>query len=110
MHVGECENGRRVFWCGEFPDEAAHQGDLDARERSAEFEAVRARMRELIEHFDRCVLRETGNGVGVLSTRSLAEHPVAPRVVRFPAHGRELEGYLYLPPGEGPFPMILLLS
>jgi hypothetical protein len=49
-------DGPDVTWeCG-FPDAGAHARDLEARDRSPEFAAVRSRMTALIVRFERLVL------------------------------------------------------
>lgn len=54
---GEIDGADWVFWEAQFATPQAHSADLEARDRSAEFEAVRATMRGLIDQFDRVVMR-----------------------------------------------------
>ncbi|MGE0005183.1 MAG: alpha/beta hydrolase family protein [Parvibaculaceae bacterium] len=97
-----------VIWeCG-FADRAAHQADLDARAASPDFSAVRDKMRAATRRFSRQVFEDDAaplaNGLAHLS---LAGLPVAPREIGFSNAGYELKGYLFLPPGEGPFPAMI---
>jgi dienelactone hydrolase len=92
--------GPDVTWECAFPDPAAQARDLAARGASPDFEAVRARMTALIDRFERLVLvgdEEPGDG-----------RPVVPAEVRIPSGERTLAAYLYLPPGSGPFPALVL--
>ena len=97
--------GPDVTWECAFPDAAAQAADLAARGRSPEFEAVRARMVTLIDRFERLVLVEEGDP---RDAGSDAARPVAPAEVRVPSGERSLAAYLYLPPGAGPFPGLVL--
>ena len=98
--------GPEVTWECAFPDATAHARDLEARAQSPEFAAVRARMTALIDRFERLVLRSdpgvTGDG-DQDGTRAMA-----PAEVRIPSGQRALAGYLYLPPGPGPFPGLVV--
>src|SRR5262249_34975316 len=98
--------GPDVSWECAFPDSSAHARDLEARAQSPEFAAVRARMTALIDRFERLVLRsdERAPGDGEME----GARPVAPAEVRIPSGDRLLAGYLYLPPGAGPFPVLVL--
>ena len=93
--------GPDVTWECAFPDSVAQTADLAARGRSAEFEAVRARMTALIDRFERLVLVEE-------DAHTDAVRPVVPAEVRVPSGSRALAGYLYVPSGAGPFPGLVL--
>ena len=98
-----------VTWECAFPDRTAHQADLDARAASPDFEAVRKTMGAAIDGFDRVIVAEDdaalANGMRPTSLHAL---PIVPRELRFRSDGRDLAGYLYLPPGDGPFPCMVL--
>jgi carboxymethylenebutenolidase len=98
-------DGPDVTWECAFPDAAAQAEDLAARGRSPAFEAVRARMAQLVDRFERLVLVEDDD-------RGVPEADVAravvPAEVRVPTGERALAGYLYVPPGAGPFPALVL--
>ncbi|MBC8793195.1 MAG: hypothetical protein C6Y20_16465 [Tagaea sp. CACIAM 22H2] len=98
-----------VTWECEFPTKAAHQDDLDARAASPDFEAVRKTMSAAIDGFDRVIVAEDDSALpnGMRPT-SLHALPIVPREIKFKSDGRELAGYLYLPPGDGPFPCMVL--
>lgn len=97
----------RVHWQCTFPDRAAHAADLKSRAGSADFEAVREAMRGLIDHFERQVLQPSRLSGSVLQSTAIEGRPIVPREVRFPSAGRDLAGFLYLPPGDGPFPLMV---
>ncbi len=96
-------DGPDVSWQCAFADAAAHAADLKAREESEAFERVRAEMRAVIQRFERHVdVRDGGLG-GSIGERSLAGQPIVPRELAFESGNLTLKGYLYLPPGPGPF-------
>lgn len=98
--------GPDVTWeCG-FRDATAHARDLEARGRSPEFAAVRARMTALIDRFERLVLVE--DDAASAEAGPDAARPVVPAEVRVATDGRALAAYLYVPPGPGPFPGLVL--
>ncbi|WP_233417067.1 alpha/beta hydrolase family protein [Halovulum marinum] len=100
-------NPARIQWQCAFPDEAAHKADLDARAASPEFEAIRKTMTGLIDNFERQVLRALPMRNSRLSPQLMAGRSIVPEEVRFPSHGRELAGFLFRPPGQGPFPLMV---
>ena len=102
-------DGPDVLWECHFATAEDNAADLAARAASAEFEAVRTRMGALLERFERHLVRrdQPGPQDHWSGDRSLADLPVKPREVRYPSHGRDLAGYLYLPPGDGPFPCMV---
>jgi dienelactone hydrolase len=103
-------DGPDVTWECAFADESAHAADLDARAASPAFEAVRARMRELIARFERHV--EARDDVSPLTNgivdRALESMPIAAAEKKFRSGAHELKGYLLLPPGDGPFACMML--
>ena len=108
IFTGESEAGRVVFWECAFADGAAQQRDLAARGADRGFAEIRDAMVRLLESFDRCVLgADDDRQASLLVPQDLADHPVAPRTLRFRSGGEELVGYLYLPPGKGPFPCMV---
>jgi len=108
IFIGESEAGRVVFWECAFADGAAQQRDLAARGADRGFGEIRDAMVRLLESFDRCVLgADDDRQASLLVPQDLADHPVAPRTLRFRSGSEELTGYLYLPPGKGPFPCMV---
>jgi carboxymethylenebutenolidase len=101
-------DGPDVTWeCG-FAGDTEHEADLAARSRSAEFEAVRTDMRAVIARFERCIERDAGMGETHWSgERDLVDLAIAPEEIRFRSAELELVGYLYRPPGPGPFPCVI---
>ncbi len=100
-------DGPDVAWECTFANRAAHRADLDARAASAEFEVVRARMRDAIARFERLLEERAagaGGWTGDVAVESLA---FAPAEHRFRSGEFDLKGYLYVPPGDGPFPCIV---
>jgi len=102
--AGHEGGGPDVAWECAFPTSEAHQRDLEARATSAEFDAVRAEMGALLARFERHVWR-TDETSG--SPDPLVGRPIVPRVVGFPSGSLPLTGYLYTPPGPGPFPCLV---
>ena len=101
-------DGPDVSWECAFPGEAEHAGDLAARANSAEFAAVREEMRAAIERFERCLERDAGMGEAHWSgERDLIDLAIVPEEIRFRSGQLELLGYLYRPPGPGPFPCMV---
>jgi dienelactone hydrolase len=108
IYVRSSGEGPDVSWDCAFPDEAAHAADLLARDRSPDFEKVRARQRDAIVRFERHIQRRDADGPDWWGDVSLDGHPVVPTEHVFRSGALELKGYLYLPPGKGPFPCMLL--
>jgi len=104
-HAG---GGPDVSWQCSFVDEAEHARDRAARDTSPEFEAVRETMGGLIDRFERIVEADVPSLVGAgFADVALDGVPVVPREVTFPSGDLMLTGYLYLPPGGGPFPCMI---
>jgi dienelactone hydrolase len=97
-----------VTWECRFASLEEHAADLAARAASPAFEAVRAEMRACIARFERYVFKleatELENGVTDFDLRGQS---LAPRELAFPSGGQTLKGYLFLPPGPGPFPCMI---
>ena len=102
-------HGPDVQWECPFATVEDNAADMAARAASAEFEAVRARMGALLHRFERHLIRrdQPGPEDHWAGDRSLVDVPVKPREVRYPSRGLDLAGYLYLPPGDGPFPCMV---
>ena len=98
--------GPDVTWECAFRDATAHARDLEARDRSPEFAAVRARMTTLIDRFERLVL--VADADAPADVEPDAARPVVPVEVPVPSGGQTLAAYLYVPPGVGPFPGLVL--
>lgn len=97
-----------VVWECSFPDRAAHEADLEARASSPEFTAVRAEMRSITRRFARQFFEEDNaplaNGLAYVDLKGKA---VEPREIAFRSGRHQLKGYLFLPPGRGPFPLMI---
>ncbi|MET0606890.1 MAG: prolyl oligopeptidase family serine peptidase [Beijerinckiaceae bacterium] len=107
--VGGGESGEPdVAWQCQFSDRAAREADMAARAASPEFEAVRKRMSALIGKFERHVFETADLGLpsGMRDT-PLDGHAMTPREFDFASAGFALKGYLHLPPGAGPFPLLI---
>jgi len=101
-------DGPDVSWQCAFASAAEHAADLAVRADSAEFEAVRKDMRAAIERFERCVERDAGMGDAHWSgEHDLIGLAIVPEELRFRSGELELVGYLYRPPGPGPFPCMI---
>jgi dienelactone hydrolase len=102
-------DGPDVAWQCAFPDEEAHRADLAARDASPDFAAVRERMGALLDRFERLIERcdDTAAVEGGLVETDIAGCAIVPQEHAFASQGRTLKGYLYLPPGPGPFPCMI---
>jgi dienelactone hydrolase len=98
-------DGPDVAWHCEFPDRASHQADLKARADSPEFTQVRKEMHDATVRFERHI--EERDAAGALVERSLVGQPIVPTEHSFSSGALTLKGYLYLPPGPGPFPCMV---
>lgn len=108
IYDGEIDGADWIFWEARFATVAEHDADLAARDASEAFAAVRAEMRTLIDHFDRVIMRPVdGPTRSVLTDTDIAGLPIAPVEQTFISNGLELHGFLYLPPGPGPFPLMI---
>jgi dienelactone hydrolase len=104
--VDPAGDGPDVTWECAFTDAAAHAHDLAVRDGSSAFAAVRGRMVALIDRFERLTLAEAGDS----HTEGEVDgaRPVVPTEVRVPSGGGTMAAFLYLPPGAGPFPGLVL--
>lgn len=107
MKADPSADGPDVSWSCVFPDKAAHAADLAARAASADFEAVRAQMRLLIQRFERLVETAVARDPAWGAMVDGAQLAAAPQVHEFESGGRRLKGQLFVPPGEGPFPCVI---
>lgn len=107
-HCGGDDSEADVSWQCSFPDAAAQQRDLAARAASPAFEAVRAEMRTLYARFERHVFAAVPLGLpnGMRDT-PLDGHPIVPRQIALTSGPHRLQGWLHLPPGDGPFPCLI---
>ena len=97
-------DGPDVVWECAFPDREAREADLTARAASPEFEAARAGMRAAMARFERLCEERVG---GWSPDPTLAGRDVAPTEHEFRSGERTLKGYLWLPPGPGPFACVI---
>lgn len=105
--VTDADDVLRVQWECAFPDDAAHEADLATRAASAAFGEVRTEMGNLIDDFQRQVIRPSPLDGSVLRQVMVASGAIQPEEVRFPSAGRDLAAFLFRPPGEGPFPLMV---
>ncbi len=101
--------GPDVAWECDFSTREEHEQDLAARAASAEFGAVRAEMRELLTRFERELSRGDHDRAAVDPREPdvLAGRPIVPTELSFPSGAWQLTGFLYTPPGGGPFPCVI---
>jgi carboxymethylenebutenolidase len=110
IRIRQAGDGPDVAWECAFADDAAHAADLAERAASSAFEAVRAGMRALIDRFERQIERQDDVSPlpsGIL-VRPLTGMPIAAREIPLRSGPHLLHGYLILPPGEPPFPCMML--
>ena len=108
IFVGREGDEETVQWECRFASKAEHAADIAARDVSAEFKGVRKRMGQIIRDFRRCILEHDEASLGALAPRSIDGHSLAPVEVTFKSAGLDLAGFLFLPPGEGPFPAMVI--
>ena len=101
-------DGPDVTWECSYESPDAYRQDLAMRAASEAFEAVRERMGDCIEVFERHFLANDSATDDARSCQvAMTEIPLAPRPIEFESNGQRLTGYLYLPPGDGPFPCVI---
>ena len=100
-------DGPDVSWELEFPTEEAHRADLAARAASPAFETVRAEMRSNIARFERLFEKHETVLNGWSGDVAVETITFVPAALDFPSQGRTLKGYLWTPPGPGPFPCVV---
>jgi dienelactone hydrolase len=107
--VGDGSGGAPdVAWQCTFENGSPREADMPFRAASQDFETVRKRMGALIDRFDRHVFETADLGLpSGLRDTPLDGHPMVPREIAFASGGHSLTGYLHLPPGEGPFPLMI---
>lgn len=96
-----------VHWECQFASEADQQTDLAVRGESSRFRQIRERMSGLVETFERRVFEHATIQASMLRSVTLDDHQIVPSEITFRSGDLELKGYLYLPPGEGPFPCMI---
>ena len=107
VKVDPTADGPDVAWECAFASKQAHQADLDARADSPDFEAVRARMRDTMERFERLFEERVAGAGGWAGDIDVAALNYAPVEHSFTSGAYPLKGYLFMPPGEGPFPCMV---
>ena len=100
-------DGPDVAWECAFASEAAHRADLAARADSPDFEAVRAQMRGVIDRFERLVEQRVAGTGGWAGDIDVAALSYVPTVHEFTSGPYRLKGFLFTPPGAGPFPCMV---
>lgn len=100
-------DGPDVSWECAFPDKAAHDADLKARKESQDFEAVRKVMTSLIERFERLCEERVAGSHGWAGDIPLDGVALVPEEHEFVSGSYRLKGFLYRPPGKGPFPCMI---
>ena len=107
VFVEESETGPVIHWSCRLNSEIEHRRDLEARDQSPEFNSVRKTMQQLIDKFERHFLKTSPRSGSVLKETVLDNRPIIPVEHSFESNGLELKGYLYQPPGAGPFPCLI---
>ncbi len=100
-------DGPDVAWECAFPSLQAQQADLDARAANAEFEVVRADMGDAIDRFERLCETRTAGAAGWAGDIDVAALLCTPSEHTFSSGEHQLKGFLYQPPGDGPFPCMI---
>ena len=100
-------DGPDVAWECAFATREAHRADLAARAGSAEFEAVRSRMGAAIDRFERLFEENVAGAADWAGDLDVARLSHAPIEQSFPSGEHRLKGFLFTPPGAGPFPCVI---
>ena len=100
-------DGPDVAWECAFPSKEAHNADLNTRAQSADFEAVRAEMRGVIERFERLLEERVAGAAGWAGDIDVATLGYVPALHEFDSGRYRLKGFLSVPPGPGPFPCMV---
>ncbi len=109
---GSQADGPDVAWQCHYASRQALEHDLAARADSVDFGLVRRAMTDAVDRFERYVAqvdRQTLSDAEVTesASASVPTSEIVPRVVTFDSGSEVLTGYLYLPPGPGPFPCVI---
>lgn len=100
-------DGPDVAWQGTFASEEEHRADLDARAKSPAFGAVRTEMRGNIDRFERLFETRAPHADGWSGDVAVNSIAATPAEHQFESQDRRLFGYLWAPPGPGPFPCVI---
>lgn len=111
---GQETEGPDVSWECTHPSLEAYQQDLEQRAASPDFVNIRQRMEQAVDHFERHLNSIDGAGDNADDSLPAGSEDVAldgcavvPRTLTFKSGGETLTGYLFLPPGDGPFPCVI---
>lgn len=107
VEVGVGDAPDLVHWECRFANEYERERDMNSRASSEAFVRIRKTMQSYITGFERRVFRRAAHTATVLREMSLEGVAIVPREVTFVSDDRPLTGYLYLPPGDGPFPCMI---
>lgn len=99
-------SGPTVSWTQTFASAEAHAADLNARAGSPDFTAIRQKMTSLIDRFER-IIEESAPSPEWAAQTDYSALNLVPQEITFKSAGRELQGYLYTPPGAGPFAAVI---
>jgi len=100
-------DGPDVAWECAFPSKEAHRADLAARAKSVDFEDARAEMRAAIDRFERLFEERAAGAGGWAGDIDIATLAYVPVEHEFASGPHRLKGYLFVPPGDGPFPCMI---
>lgn len=98
---------KTVHWECQFHSDEDHQSDLQKRDESPDFLNIRDQMECHISHFERRVFHRATTQASVLRQVSLDGVAIVPEEITFQSGDLTLTGFLFLPPGLGPFPCIV---
>ncbi|MFK5979834.1 MAG: prolyl oligopeptidase family serine peptidase [Rhizobiaceae bacterium] len=104
------DDGADITWECRFASIADYQRDLEIRRSSAAFTSIRSEVGEVIERFERhfSMIDDGEESLKTLPAEtSMSGQSIVPRQVTFQSGENKLAGYLYLPPGPGPFACII---
>lgn len=97
-----------VHWECRFLSKDCYMRDRTVRDESPEFSQVRKQMGTRIDDFQRRVFVRAKRQASVICDTPLIDVPIVPQKYNFVSQNQNLTGYLYLPPGEGPFPCMVM--
>jgi dienelactone hydrolase len=109
VKAGPDGEGPDVIWECHFHTVEEREADLTARAASPKFTAIREQMSSAVDRFERHFQRRgvPANAAHWAQDVNLDSVPIVPIEMTFQSGEYVLAGFLFLPPGDGPFPCMV---